>query len=400
MPDATDATTCSITVVPVPGATTYFAIYTGSADFSAISFDKATQTFSGLNIGQTQWQASSLTSANGALTMAGKTSTTSIVMKPCLSLVKFQMKSTSVASNYDSGGYSGVRGFNLMLRKSGSRIVCAGDYTVNLSGSEMAVSYVDNANKKDYKQLSNGTLLSASTDYYLSIIPTGTTNKVELQFLGFKSDGTTYTWGSDAKDYKLSIEKTINIKPGECLDFGILDPVGMKKAADEAAASLVNNINNVDWTGSGVETATYSGTSYPQLSELKVIADQNFVYVRVAAPASTFDANYLDFYVADSGTANSVYWPWTTKCTNSYNVEHAGALTSSSLTIAYNSISVETKTETVNGTIYWYMSLPRTAHAITTPDGTVSFGIRIWKDWDMVGLLPINGSAMLSVTLP
>ena len=378
-------------------------------------FDKDSKTFNGLKVGNQQVAANSLTShlwyTNGfPLAMVGKSDGTSLVMKPCLALVKVQINSESVPDYYfdtevytssygidHNHDYSAVRGFNL-YQKGASTIYSSGSFKVQVNDDGSLVTTAQD--NKVYRQISQSSILQADTPYYMCLIPGGDITSFYLDFLGYSDSTGSISW--DAV-YSMTLPTTVSVDPGDFFDLGTLNPLGLKKekshASDEANDALVNNIDNIDWSDTDVVTVTSTATDYPQLSELKVIADQSFIYVRVAAPADTFDANYLDFFFADDGESQ-VYWPWTTKCTTKYNVEHAGALTSTSLSIAYNGETVDTKTETVGGIIYWYMSLPRAAHALTSSAGSVHFGLRIWKGWTMVGILPANGSAMMTVSLP
>ena len=145
-PDGVDPTKCTITVNAVDGASAYYAVYKGDIadgshpennvaadDFSGITFDAGTKTFSGLTVGKQQVAVGSLSSKNlyytngYPLAMAGKSSGTSITLKPCLALFKLQINSASVPADYyrktityhstydidHPHEYSAVRGFNL-----------------------------------------------------------------------------------------------------------------------------------------------------------------------------------------------------------------------------------------------------------------------------------------------
>ena len=198
--------------------------------------------------------------------MAGKTTGDDLILKPCLALVKFRIHENSVAAEYvDGEGYSSVRGFNLMMRHSGSRTKNCGTYAVNLSGSNMSVSAIGDG-AKDYKQLSSGSRLSSGTDYYFSVIPVGAIEKIDLQFLCFKWDGEKYagTWGSDPKDYQMALEQSLSVDCGDYFDFGTLNPVGLKKAADEFTPSVYIDGVFTDWDGISdlPNTRSGGGTNY------------------------------------------------------------------------------------------------------------------------------------------
>ena len=160
--DATNETKCTFTVEAVPGATAYYALFKGSlngsetsqkistGNFDGISFNTETKTFTGLTVGNQQVATGSLASylwySNGyPLAMAGKSNGNSIVMKPCLALVKLKIHEDSVpddyyfADNYTSTknilhehNYSAVRGFNL-YQKGSSTIYSSGDFDVQIA---------------------------------------------------------------------------------------------------------------------------------------------------------------------------------------------------------------------------------------------------------------------------
>lgn len=434
-PDSSDPTKCTITVNEVEDAKAYYVLFKGSLsadvdankvsadDFSSITFNKTTKTFSGLKVGTQEVEEGTLNShiwyeKGYPLSLAGKVEGSTLVLKPCLALMKVQIHSDSVPADHyivsetynnplynvdHSHSYSAVRGF-LFSQKGSSTIYSCGDYDVQISDANDLTVTATGTQKVEERELSRETKLTANTPYYMCVIPGGTVTSLRFRFWGYENDSGTKSW---TPVYVMNLAKSMNVAPGDFYDLGTLNPLGRKQAKNheeddlaDAAASIVDNINNVDWTSSSVSTCQIgSVTSYAQMKEMKAIADKNFVYVRMMVPVDDFDADYLDFFFADDGT-NEVYWPWTTKCTNKYNIEHAGKVTSNSLTIKYGSLDVNTKVETESQNIYLYMSIPRVGNALTTSSGTVYFGVRLWKGWTMVGLLPANGSAMLPVALP
>ena len=116
--DGVDPTKCTITVDKVDGASGYYAIFKGSLgdggagvndvaadDYSMVTFNTTTKTFSGLTVGNQQVATGSLSSylwyTNGyPLAMAGKADGASLSMKPCLALVRLGINAESVPAGY------------------------------------------------------------------------------------------------------------------------------------------------------------------------------------------------------------------------------------------------------------------------------------------------------------
>lgn len=262
-PDGEDATKCTFTATAVAGASTYYMLYyKGASSSSGITFDHTSGTFSGLNCENERYGAGA-SSSHADLVMAGKTADkTSVTMKPCLALVKFRAHANSVASKY-SGGYSGIRGLDVYMSNGGSNLILSGDYTVNLSGSDVSVAYVDNASKKTNKRLSLSGLMASGTDYYLSIIPCGDIDKINLQFLGFNSDESV-NWGHL---YYMNLSQDLSVDPGDFFNFGTLNPVDLQKAYDSFTPAININGDMSDWTsigefeGDGSRTIKWKATS-------------------------------------------------------------------------------------------------------------------------------------------
>ena len=287
VPNATDATQCTFSIAPVVGATTYYALYTGSSDFSAITFDKATATFSGLNTSRSGFSTAAPTVSD--LTMAGKTTTTSITMKPCLALVKLQISSESVAAVYAQNSetskyYSGVRGLYLYQKNGSSNLYSSEDYSVDLSGASMVVT-ASATNYRDYKQINEGTSLMASAEpYYISIIPGGAITGLYITYLGFggTNPDTDYVWD---ELYPMTLTKSATIDPGDFLDLGTLNPVGLKVAADKAAASFTPKItidgSFDDWDGitEFANDNPVGSSSANRIAAWRATSDAQFIYL-------------------------------------------------------------------------------------------------------------------------
>lgn len=316
--DGEDPTKCTVEVSKVAGATAYYAIFRGSNatyaanDFTGITFDTESKTFSGLTVGQTQCSAGEFNShlyiSNGyPLTMAGKASGTSLAMKPCLALFKMRIASASVPADYyyktitynssydidHSHDYSAVRGFNF-YQNGASPIYSSGDFTVQIAADgSLTTSVVDNENKKIYRQLSLSTKMASGTDYYMCLIPGGSTTSFKFDFLGFTdaNDGT-IAWTTA---YSMSLKGNRTVYPGDYYDLGELNPLGRKKAANEAADEAEDALASVpftpaisidgsfdDWDptkNSKIVGKVVSSTGGSHYQILKVAYDERFVYL-------------------------------------------------------------------------------------------------------------------------
>lgn len=167
----------------------------------------------------------------------------------------------------------------------------------------------------------------------------------------------------------------------------------------------VSNLSSVNWAGSGVATSNVDPSdSRKCLTELKVIADSYFMYARLKGPLTGFSGDYLDIFLSDGNgdhyalEDDNKYWP--TGGETVYREQHKGAVTSSSLTMTFNTRSIETVTEDDGDDIYWYMAFPRSAHSLLSSSGTVYVGFVLWNGWSVTGVVPTKYSAMLPVILP
>ena len=329
--DGTNPSLCTIEVDAVAGASAYYAVFKGrlghdgganevaADDFSMISFDTTTKTFSGLKVGNQQVAKNTMSSylwyTDGyPLALAGKSNGTSLVMKPCLALVKVKIAAASVPSDYYSTiqytstknivhnhDYSAVRGFNL-YQMGESTVYSSGDFTVQIADNG-ALTVAPGAVKKEYRQISQSTQLSSSTDYLMCLIPGGSISSFKLDFLGYKDNAGTLSW--DAV-YSMSLNKSNTVAPGDYFDLGTLDPLGRKKAkneaADEAADAAGPYVPAIDidgkfndWDG----VTEYSGnrpngSSNSRISAWRVKADsQNiFFYLKLNTEKIT-NSRYL-----------------------------------------------------------------------------------------------------------
>ena len=321
--DGTDPSLCSIEVDAVAGASAYYAVFKGrlghdgganevaADDFSMISFDTTTKTFSGLKVGNQQVAKNTMSSylwyTDGyPLALAGKSNGTSLVMKPCLALVKVKIAAASVPSDYyystiqytstkdivHNHDYSAVRGFNL-YQKGASTVYSSGDFTVQIADNG-ALTVAPGADKKEYRQISQSEKLSSSTDYLMCLIPGGSISSFKFDFLGYKDNTGGLSW--DAV-YSMSLNKSNTVAPGDYFDLGTLDPLGRKKAKNEAAdeaadaagpfvpAITIDGAFN-DWTNpaSGVTISSFDNdnavgsSSANRIARWKATSDEENIY--------------------------------------------------------------------------------------------------------------------------
>lgn len=167
----------------------------------------------------------------------------------------------------------------------------------------------------------------------------------------------------------------------------------------------LNRLAYIDWTDTGIASSEVNPSdSRKCLTELKATADDYYMYARVKGPLSLFSGDYLDVYLSDGSgdhyalADDNKYW--TTGGETVYREEHKGPVTSSSLTMTFNSKSVDTITENVGDDIFWYIAFPRSAHSLLSSSGTVYVGFVLWNGWSVTGVIPTKYSAMLEVALP
>lgn len=315
--DGVDPTKCTITVDKVDGASGYYAIFKGSLgdggagansvdadDYSMVTFNTTTKTFSGLKVGNQQVAKNSLSSylwyTDGyPLAMAGKADGSSLSMKPCLALVKLQIDAESVPAdayyksipyvssysvNHDHN-YSAVRGFNL-YQIGGSTIYSSGDYDVQIAadGSLTTTATGD----KEYRQISQSEKLVSGTDYLMCLIPGGSISSFKINFLGYKDNTPSLSW--DAV-YTMRLAAANTVAPGDYYDLGVLNPLGRKKAKNEAedeaadaSASIANvvDIDGVfdDWASVAEYPGTRtSGSSNSRINGWRMTQDVHNIYV-------------------------------------------------------------------------------------------------------------------------
>ena len=263
-----DGTKGEITVNEVVGATDYYAIFRGSnatyktGDFTGVTFNTETKTFSGLTVGNQSILSGSFNShlyiSNGyPLAMAGKTTglpqSGHLIMKPCLALFRLGIASASVPAGYyysnvpftTSAGnerdhyYSAVRGF-AVYQLGASTIYSSGDFNVQI-GADGSLTTTAVSNLTEKREKSQSDKLSSGVDYYMCVIPGGSVSSFRIDFLGYKSNGKADGDLSWSPVYTMTKSGDFTVNPGDYYDLGTLNPLGRKKALIEAADEALDS---------------------------------------------------------------------------------------------------------------------------------------------------------------
>ena len=176
------------------------------------------------------------------------------------------------------------------------------------------------------------------------------------------------------------------------------------------------DLSSVDWNAENVATVANDPTSSDAtLEELKVVADENYMYVRIKSALQTpYGGNFIDILLSD-GDADAEgaavawdQWPGTLGV-DLYKKEHKGTIDAdgniTSMTFNHNGKyeNIEFKNDIVDGEITWYMIFPVDyMEMYKSAAGTVHVGFRLWKDWGNFAAIPARGwgQSMLEVTLP
>ena len=176
------------------------------------------------------------------------------------------------------------------------------------------------------------------------------------------------------------------------------------------------DLSSVDWNAENVATVTNDPASADAiLEELKAVADNNYMYVRIKSAHQTpYGGNFIDILLSDGdaeaeGAAMAWdQWPGTLGI-DLYKKEHKGTIDAegniTSMTFNHNGTyeNIEFKNEIIDGKITWYMIFPVDyMEKYKSPTGTVHVGFRLWTDWANFAAIPARGwgQSMLEVTLP
>ena len=168
----------------------------------------------------------------------------------------------------------------------------------------------------------------------------------------------------------------------------------------------------VDW--SNAVTATVAAdVQYSKVKELKVYADQKYMYVRLNSTLDAdFAGDYLDIFLSDGNGSTEAWYGWSTLGTNVYKPglgSHKGSIDKQTgmltgmkyiLTDGTTSVNIDYDTKVVDGEVYWYLAYPREYIDSYAQNGTVYVSYMLWASWAAYGVIPAYGQSMLEVTLP
>ena len=321
VPNDSDKKKGTIAVAEVAGAKTYYAIFKGSlgdggknenavtsGDFSMLSFNTTTKTFSGLKVGQQQVAEGSLEShiwyTNGyPLSMAGvadgdpNSDSHLLVMRPCLALFQLQIAKTSFPEYYKNipyessysinhdHYYSAIRGFNL-YQNGATTIYSNGDYSVQIA-SDGSLTTTPGATKQEYRQISQSDTLKAKTKYLMCLIPGGSVSSFTVDFLGYKSNGKASGDLNWSAVYTMTKSGSFTVAPGDFYDLGTLNPISRKiaqniaadESTDAAAASYVPAIDvDGDLDDWSTISASYDNSGNSRIREWRFKSDSQKIY--------------------------------------------------------------------------------------------------------------------------
>ena len=176
------------------------------------------------------------------------------------------------------------------------------------------------------------------------------------------------------------------------------------------ALALPEYVEPVDWTTvdwtTVPETQVYvqpdwfvaEYSAYVALTEMKVVADANYVYAQVK-PNMESEIKRIRFKFADTQEGTNEEWYWNTTYVNAYKSEWA-YLTDGVFAPEYNGSAVSFQKNEVDGQLVWNFAFPRAAHELTKSSGTVHFGMFTKGSGDENGFAPMIWNAMMVVTLP
>ena len=131
--------------------------------------------------------------------------------------------------------------------------------------------------------------MSVGTDYLMCVIPGGTVSSFKIGFLGWKANSaSSYNYSAS---YTMTKGGISSVNPGDYYDLGVLNPLGRKKAANEAAddaadaAAGVANVVDIDgvfddWDGVTEYPGTRTnGGSNSRINGWRMTQDVHNIYV-------------------------------------------------------------------------------------------------------------------------
>ena len=212
---------------------------------------------------------------------------------------------------------------------------------------------------------------------------------------GLRHDSTVDVKGFDSsnKEYSLLKGKVL----GALGDFTRANVLQVKPLQLPAYVPPVD-WSKVDWTSDAVATPTMVAS----LSEASVLADDNYIYVKMVAP-SDLEWNKLYCYFGKGFSTEKkdgnaeLGWGWATYVDDAYNVE--GAYAEGALNVP----GAETKVVTNGQNVEHYLAFPRNADDIFSAAGKVYVAFHLYNDGTWVGSFPKTWEYAvyaLEVTLP
>lgn len=212
---------------------------------------------------------------------------------------------------------------------------------------------------------------------------------------------------SEGNEYVLLKDKTMK---GRSEDFvpGIVVPY--------TPLELPNYVPPVDWTKVDWEdenVSTYdlpdkASSSRQALRQLKIFADDYYVYARLVASAEKLTSTLSDYfgvfiYDVTDGSGDGYYgWNNNAAGNTEYEGERAGVLnlTDFSMVLSVNGTTVDVNTEIAGDEVVWSMAIPRSAHPNLASSGVAYFTFLTYTGWDPSGSVPEKYDPMMTVTLP
>lgn len=318
------------------------------------------------------------------------------------SIPEYKDLSASFSADLPMGSYSGTETYSF-LHMTGAALFTftnipdgiesveiAFTHTVKLSGV-WGTYHGTTDNGATYWKIGAASATTDSEGKFIRKVPV--VNNQAQVYLPYPSDDSIWAGlkvsvtGFDASDNEIVLltdratKNTINAIPR-----ATVTPIGELEIPDYLPLS-------VDWNNANVTTCTTA----EGITELKVTADNDYLYIRFAAP-KTFECDKLYYYILGGEGETTASWAWTSKGASVYNSE--GPMSNNSLSIEYNGTSVGTNVTAEGDNIYWHMALPRNAHNLTTAAGDIKFSVMAYVNSNFAGAAPSRWGEMLEVTLP
>lgn len=216
-------------------------------------------------------------------------------------------------------------------------------------------------------------------------------------------------YDASGNEYKLLVDKAMN--PDEKgAQRGVVVPYAPLALPDYVPEA---DLTKVDWAAEGVVTYDLPGkasSNRQALRQLKVVADNNYLYARLVASAdklTSTESDYFGLFLYDvidgsgDGYSNAEWWCGA-KGNNEYEGVHAGALNllDFSVNLKINETNVDVTTVVEGDEVVWTLAIPRTAHPNLVSAGTAHLTFLTYKGWTPTGSVPEKNDPMMVVALP